>query len=78
MGKQSDLGRMTKGSDKSYDRMENKKAAGTSDSTKGNQPNKVSSIEHVGSSGAHGVRFKLPEDAACTDHSVVTRSKLGA
>jgi hypothetical protein len=33
----------------------------------------VRSIEHVGSSGSHGVRFKMPEDV--TDHSCV-REKL--
>lgn len=30
---------------------------------------KVSSIEHVGSSGSHGVRFKMP--ANVVDHSCV-------
>jgi hypothetical protein len=33
----------------------------------------VHDIEHVGSSGSHGVRFKMPD--GCVDHSQV-RSKL--
>ncbi len=31
----------------------------------------VASIEHVGSSGPHGVRFKMPKDSSVTDHSCV-------
>lgn len=33
----------------------------------------VKSIEHVGSSGSHGVRFKMPE--GCVDHSKVRELK---
>ena len=65
-----------------YDTKENKASAAQSDVSKGNQPNKVSSIEHVGTTSSHagnmgqGVRFKLPEDAHIADHSVVTRGHL--
>ena len=78
MGKQHDLGRMTKRNDKSYDREENKKASRTSDSMKGHQAETVRSEEHVGTSGSHGVRFKLPEDSAVRDHSKNVRDHLGA
>lgn len=65
-----------------YDKAENKKSARESDVSKGHQSEHVSNIEHVGTHPGHhgnmgqGVRFKLPEDAAVTDHSRVTRSHL--
>lgn len=37
------------------------------------EPRKVSSIEHVGSSGSHGVRFKMPKEVV--DHSCVREMK---
>jgi len=67
----------------SYDREENKKSHRESDVRKGRQPDHVSDIdEHVGSSMHHhgnkgeGIRFKLPEDAEISDHSVVVRGHL--
>ena len=66
-----------------YDSAENKRSARESDVAKGRQPNRVGEIEStVGGTGHHsgnankGVHFKLPEDAAVTDHSVVTRAPL--
>ena len=79
MGKQRDEGRMTKRDDKSYDREENKRAYHSSDSHKGKPTETVQQSEdHVGSSGAHGVRFKLPEDSEVCDHSKNVRDHLGA
>jgi hypothetical protein len=33
----------------------------------------VKSIEHVGASGSHGIRFKMPSDKEVTDHSCVRK-----
>jgi len=51
---------------------ENKMSEKGRDNRKGGKGSEsVASIEHVGSSGAHGVRFKMPENV--TDHSCVRK-----
>ena len=54
---------------------ENKRSESGSDNKKGHQAGSghVHDIEHVGSSGGHGVRFKMPKEVP--DHSCVR--KLG-
>lgn len=55
---------------------ENRASERGSDNRKGHQPTTIKSEEHVGSSGSHGVRFKMPTDNEVCDHSVIR--KLGA
>jgi hypothetical protein len=52
---------------------ENKASEHGSDNKKGHQAGSghVHDIEHVGSSGSHGVRFKMPKE--CCDHSNVRK-----
>jgi len=52
---------------------ENKASVKGSDVRKGNQPERVSSVEKVGSTGS-GIKFGVP---AHPDKSVVTKGKLG-
>lgn len=42
----------------------------------GGGSNKVSDIEHVGSSGDHGVRFAMPKESDLCDHSNVRGAKV--
>jgi len=51
---------------------ENKASEKGSDVRKGNQPERVSSVEKVGSTGA-GIKFGVP---AHPDKSVVTKGKI--
>jgi len=52
---------------------ENKMSERGEDVKKGNQPERVSSVERVGSHGGQGVSFGLPDHP---DKSVVTKGKL--
>jgi hypothetical protein len=55
------------------DKTENKRSEAGMAKASGH-PEKVSSIEHVGSTGT-GVRFKMPKDSEVCDHSNVKKLK---
>lgn len=61
--------------DKAEGVLQNKSSHGGEDNRKGGRGSEtVHDIEHVGSSGSHGVRFKMPQ--GITDHSKI-RSSIG-